>query len=51
LPEWKDPQSSSVTIAPEDILRAAGKSDDEIERVAAEAQSLLFMKKLIPTFS
>ncbi len=51
LPEWKDPRGSSITIAPEEILKAAGKSDEEIERVAADAQNLIFMKKLLPTFS
>lgn len=35
LPEWRDPGSSSFDILPEDILRALGKEEEEIEDVRA----------------
>ncbi len=37
LPEWTDPGRSSTPIEPEDILRYAGFSDEEVESVAAQA--------------
>ena len=46
LPEWKDPQGSSRPIDPADILRFAGKPEDEIERVAADAEELWLFKTL-----
>jgi hypothetical protein len=37
-PEWKPPaQGSSAPIDPAEILRAAGKSEDEIASVVAQA--------------
>ena len=44
LPEWRDPDESSLPIAPEDILRAEKKSEEYIERLAKEAHEdqLLF---------
>ncbi|MFQ5927096.1 MAG: Panacea domain-containing protein, partial [Terriglobia bacterium] len=33
LPEWQDPQGSSLPIGIEDILRAAGIAEDEIQEV------------------
>jgi len=42
-PEWRDPEHSSLPIAPEDILRAGGKSPEEIERIAQEALDLEFV--------
>ena len=47
LPEWKDPQGSSKPIDPADILRAVGKSEEEIERIAAEAEELWLLKNLL----
>lgn len=46
LPEWSDPHGSSVPIRFEDILQAANKSPDEIERIASDAQELQFFKAL-----
>jgi uncharacterized phage-associated protein len=37
LPEWVDPEGSSTPIAPETILRAAGKTEEEIQWIAEEA--------------
>jgi uncharacterized phage-associated protein len=48
LPEWKDPQGSSKPIDPADILRAMGKPEKEIERIAADAEELWFFKTLQP---
>jgi uncharacterized phage-associated protein len=48
LPEWKDPQGSSRPIDPADILRAVGKLEEEIERVAADAEELWLLKTLQP---
>jgi len=45
LPEWKD-NRSGVTIEPEALLRAAGKSDEDIERIAAEAEADTFVRQL-----
>jgi len=39
LSEWKDPKGSAATISPEEILRALGKSEEEVEearQVSAE---------------
>ena len=46
LPEWQDPQGSSSPIAPEEILRAEGKSPQEIERFAQEAAEVWFVDQL-----
>ena len=46
LPEWEDPNGSCIAINPEDILRAANKSPEEIERIAAEAEELRFFNFL-----
>ncbi len=37
LPEFRDPGDSNLPIAPEDILRAVGKSDEEVEEVREDA--------------
>ena len=37
LPEWTDPGKSSSPIDPEDILRYAGFSDEEVQAAAAQA--------------
>ena len=39
LPEWTDPDGSSIPIDPEDILLYAGFSDEEVEAVAAQARA------------
>ncbi|MBI3089168.1 MAG: SocA family protein [Candidatus Tectomicrobia bacterium] len=46
LPEWEDPHGSSMPIDPADILRAAGKSPKEIERIVADAEELCFFNSL-----
>ncbi|MDZ4804469.1 MAG: Panacea domain-containing protein [Candidatus Eisenbacteria bacterium] len=46
LPEWQDPDGSSVAIDPREILRAEGKSNDEIEEIARNAQEQLFLAKI-----
>ena len=37
FPEWKDPEGSSVPILPEEILKALGKSEEEIDVARQEA--------------
>lgn len=39
LPEWTDPEGSSLQIDERVILRAAGKSDEEIEDIFAQAEA------------
>jgi uncharacterized phage-associated protein len=46
LPEWRDPQGSSMQIEPAEILRAEGKSPEEIERLTQEAEELWFIDRL-----
>lgn len=46
LPEYHDPDGSSVPIAPEEILRAEGKSPEEIERLSQAAEELWFIDRL-----
>jgi hypothetical protein len=46
LPEWRDPQGSSIPIAPEEILRLEGKSPEEIERLTHEAEEAWFVDQL-----
>jgi uncharacterized phage-associated protein len=40
LPEWQNPQGSSIPISVRDILKAAGESEDEIRSVLKELQSI-----------
>lgn len=40
LPEWQDPHGSSWPIDARIILREAGKSDEEIEQVASQAEAV-----------
>lgn len=44
LPEWQDPNGTSLAIRPEEILRAQGKSEEEIQQTANEAEALAAMK-------
>lgn len=46
LPEWTDPEGSSYTIDPAQILRAESRSEQEITRLQAEAEHLWFMASL-----
>lgn len=43
LPEWHDPDGSSIPLEPEEILRANGKSPEEIERIARTAEEVYFL--------
>ena len=45
LPEWTE-TTSSVSIDPADILRAACKSQKDIERIAAEAETQRFLANI-----
>ncbi len=40
LPEWKDPEGSSIPLEYDDILRAGEKPEDEIREVMAELKAL-----------
>jgi hypothetical protein len=46
LPEWRDAHGSSFPIDPADILRAASRSEEEIEHVARAAEQALFLSEL-----
>lgn len=46
LPEWHDPEGSSIPIPPEEILRCEGKSAETIERIAKDAEELWFFDRL-----
>ena len=48
LPEWVDPERSSLPIEPETILRAEGKSPEEIERIVHDAEEIRFLRALDP---
>ena len=45
LPEWKDPDGSSLPIDMRIILEEAGKSSEEIQDVAALVESIRVMKQ------
>ena len=38
-PEWKNPNGSSISIKPKEILKSIGKSPEEIEWILAETQA------------
>jgi len=40
LPEWQDPEGSSIRIEYREMLRAGGKTDAEIEAILQEIESL-----------
>ena len=48
LPEWRDPRGSSLRIDPAEILRAADKSEKEIERISREAEELWLIDTVDP---
>jgi uncharacterized phage-associated protein len=37
FPEWRDPEGSSIPIQPEEILKALGKSEEQIDLARQEA--------------
>lgn len=46
LPEWDDPGNTSIVIAPEEILRFEGYSEEEIDEIAATVADLNFLSAL-----
>jgi uncharacterized phage-associated protein len=46
LPEWRDPRGSSYPIDPTEILRAEGRSEEEIQRIASEAEESFISERL-----
>jgi uncharacterized phage-associated protein len=46
LPEWHDPQGSSLPIDPAEILRAEGRSERDIQRIARNAMQAMLFEKL-----
>jgi uncharacterized phage-associated protein len=46
LPEWTDPEGSSVPIRPADILRNAGYSDDEIAEMESDWDEAAYARAL-----
>lgn len=47
LPEWTDPQGSSIPISPDEILRSEGYSDDDIEQMKAEWEAAAYARSLL----
>jgi uncharacterized phage-associated protein len=47
LPEWQNPNGSSIRIEYRDILRAGKKTESEIAAVEAELQSLAFAEAML----
>jgi len=43
LPEWEDPQGSSIPIDYKDILKGAGKTDIEIASIISEIENIALM--------
>jgi len=46
LPEWSDPQGSSIPISPDEILRNEGYSDEEIAGIKAEWEEAAYASTL-----
>jgi uncharacterized phage-associated protein len=46
LPEWENPDGSSIPIEPEKIMRLMGLSDDEIEHRVNDAEDAYFLDRL-----
>jgi uncharacterized phage-associated protein len=46
LPEWRDPQGSSLQIDPIEILRAEGQGEETIAEAVSQAKDALFFSKL-----
>jgi uncharacterized phage-associated protein len=46
LPEYKDPNGSSIPISPVEILRIEGKGNDEIGKIVRTAAELVFLEEL-----
>lgn len=46
LPEWTDPQGSSIPISPDEILRTEGYSDEDIAGVRSEWEEAAYARSL-----
>jgi uncharacterized phage-associated protein len=46
FPEWEDPKGSSIPIDPKQILRLAKKSEQEIQNIEDEVESMRLLKLL-----
>lgn len=46
-PEWTDPQGSSIPIDPSTILRNAGKTQEEIERIETSVRAYNHARRLL----
>ncbi|MGE5343068.1 MAG: Panacea domain-containing protein [Candidatus Omnitrophota bacterium] len=46
LPEWKDPQGTSIQIPIEDILKATNKTDEEIALIEEDINTLQYFDTL-----
>lgn len=46
LPEWIDPQGSSIPISPDEILRNEGYSDEDIAQIKAEWEEAAYARSL-----
>ncbi len=49
LPEWTDPGRSAIPIEPEDILRYAGYSDEEVQAAAEQAEAVYSLRRQLAT--
>lgn len=47
LPEWRDPQGSSLPIDPLTILRAVGRSGEDIAQLSQQSEELFFLHNLL----
>lgn len=47
LPEWKDPNSSSIPISYRDILMTSGESEEEINAIEEEIRNVCFVANLL----
>lgn len=48
FPEWQDPEGSAIPIQYQDILRAGGKTEGEIEAILQEIAELAMADALLP---
>ena len=48
LPEWSDPGESSCPIAPEDILRNAGFTEEQVQHVVEQADAVYSFRQHFP---
>lgn len=47
LPEWQDPDGSSIRIEPADVLRAEDFSEEDIRALHEEAEDLWFVRRVV----